>query len=77
MKISPWVQQTTGLEGWWVAVQFDRAVSWFGRYIESKLDERDQHGEPLYTLEGLLQEPDVDNKSGIAALSAIFGVINR
>lgn len=59
-------------------MQFDRAVSWFGRYVESKLSELDKDGKPLHTLDELL-DTDTDTAfntpEGLAAFGALFGVL--
>ena len=46
-----------GLEsGSWASYCLDSAVSLFGNYIESKLQERNKWGHSRYKLENLLQE---------------------
>jgi hypothetical protein len=57
LKLTTWTQARSHLnDGWWEGLQFDRAVMWFGRHVEGKLLERDDRGNALYTLEGLLSE---------------------
>lgn len=56
LNLLPWADEVThGLGGWWTCFQFDRAIVWFGRYVESRLSERhpDTH-QPQWTLEELL-----------------------
>lgn len=33
---------------------FDEAVGWFGSFVDSRLSEKDERGQPLYRLESLL-----------------------
>jgi len=71
------VEQTTGLDGWWVALQFDKAVVWFGRYVEAKCSETDDHGNHRHSLETLLGEKDTSANQSVQALIALFGVIEK
>lgn len=76
MQVHEWALDTTGLDGWWAAVQFDRAVSWFGRYIESKLSEYED-GEPVYSLDELLDAtPEHDGRAFIQLFAGALGVVN-
>ena len=38
-----------------LAWDFDRAVSYFGSYVESRLNERDNKGKPVTSLKALLR----------------------
>lgn len=69
--------ERTGFDGWWEALQLDRAVSWFGRYVESKLHETDKRGNPRYELEDLLADQQTNSQDGLKALAAMFGVIRK
>lgn len=64
-----------GFDGWWECVQFDRAVTWFGRHVENKLMERDDNGRSLYTLEMILDiEPDeAQQRANFDAFAAMLG----
>lgn len=64
--------ETTGLDGWWAALQLDRAVSWFGRFVESALDEMDD-GKPVHSLEELLGDSDTNGEGDLQAFLAAFG----
>lgn len=52
----------TGMEsewsGWWAAYQFDNAVTFFGTYIENRLNELDKEGKPIYKLEDFLEDDE-------------------
>jgi hypothetical protein len=59
-------------------LQFDRAVTWFGRHVENKLLERTDTGDPLYDLDELLGSGSQDDvKAAVQQLSAAFGVITN
>jgi hypothetical protein len=77
LGINQWALETTGLDGWWAGLQLDRAVSWVGRYIESKLSEIED-GEPVHSLSDLLDTEDVvlDGKALVQHLSQALGVVN-
>jgi hypothetical protein len=62
-----------GLDGWYAAFLLDRAVTWFGRYVENKLMERDRNGKPVHTLEALLRDADEAPRSDLHALVAALG----
>lgn len=50
----------------WEAFQFDMAVLTVGRWIDSKLAERDKQGKPIHRLQDLLREdtgPDAEFRS--------------
>jgi hypothetical protein len=54
LNIAAWVERTYGFDGWWTAFQFNRAVTYFGRYIEAASMERDDKQQLVYTLDELL-----------------------
>lgn len=57
MELSAWADEMTqGLAGWFLCDQVDRAVTFFGRYIEAKLHETDENGKFIHTLEELLDD---------------------
>jgi hypothetical protein len=37
-----------------LALWLDDAAAWFGKWVEARLSEKDEHGRPLYELDGLL-----------------------
>ena len=75
LRVREWATAKTGLDGWWTALQFDRAVAWFGRHVESLLSETDEHGHTKHTLAEVLgDEPDTDE--AMSWLTGMFGVIN-
>jgi len=81
LNLTAWVRREFGdwRDGWWECYQFDRAVSWLGRYVENKMSELNRDGEPMHTLEDLLAESDttMNSREGLAWLAAQFGVIRR
>jgi len=70
-----WVGQVYDLDGWWTCWQFDHAVTYFGRWIEAKLNETwPKTLKHKYTLEQLLAPP---TEPTIEAMIAQFSkVIN-
>ena len=44
------------IEDGWAALQFDLACLTVGRWVENRLEERDDRGRRINTLEGLLRE---------------------
>lgn len=46
-----------GMPDMWTALQFDRAVTMFGQWVEGKLMERDDDHNPKHTLRELLDLP--------------------
>lgn len=81
LNLTHWVKSKHGewRDGWWECLQLDRAVSWLGRYVESKMSELDRDGNPVYTLEELLEDTDttMNSREGLAWLAAQFGVIRK
>lgn len=63
-----------GLEDWWVTYQFDEAVIYWGVYVENKLNETDDKGKLVNSLENLLSEPRrVSAAEFVARANAMFG----
>jgi hypothetical protein len=62
----------------WLAWQFDNAVFTFGRWVDSKLNERDKKGKPKHKIEALLGiqkvMPEMPAEQVIRMLEAAFGV---
>lgn len=77
MNLKAWARKTSGFDGWWEALQFDRAVSWFGRYVEARLSETDSQGNYLYTLEDMLADAPPDRAVGLHQLMRQLGVIRK
>lgn len=77
LRLNEWALETTGLDGWWAAIQFDRAVCWLGRHVENKLLETDSNGRSQHRLEDILGEPEAGSSPILKQLSAVFGVVNR
>lgn len=77
LRIREWVRETSGFDGWWEALQFDRAVTYAGRFIENKLNELDSKGHPRHTINELLDDTPVSPQAELAGLMATFGVIQR
>ena len=48
----------------WLAYQLDLACLTVGRWVENRLAERDRKGQPLYTLEALLEEREPQEDKG-------------
>ena len=62
-------------DDWWTPLQFDAAVSFFGTWIEGKLNQYDDKGKPIYDLVQLLDdEPGQGADKAIDALKMTFGV---
>jgi hypothetical protein len=77
LNLRRWMQEQGALgDGWWEALQLDRAVGWFGRHVENKLMERNKQGQPVYTLEMLLDlNPDeARQRAQFDAFAAALGV---
>lgn len=77
LNLNEWAIETTGLDGWWACIQFDRAVSWFGRYVESKLSEYED-GTQVHSLADLLgvENEKQDAKAFIAAFGGALRTVN-
>jgi hypothetical protein len=81
LNLSAWAADLIGMPSdWWTAFQFDRAVSWFGRHIEGKLQETETIGSETrqkHKLEDLLAEtPVIDkNKASIEKYERMFGAL--
>lgn len=56
LGIPEWTTELFGEPCLWTAYQFDRAVVYLSRWIESKLSEVDKQGKPIYQLEDLLSQ---------------------
>lgn len=52
---------TDGLATWWTCYQFDSAVTYFGRWIDNKLEERDKQGKQKYKLSDLLKPKNLSS----------------
>lgn len=76
LNLNQWALDTTGLDGWWAALQLDRAVSWFGRFVESALDEM-RDGKPVHSLEELLGDETNGEGDLQAFLTAFGGALRR
>lgn len=50
----------------WMAYQIDESVLYFGRWVESKLNERDKKGKPKHTIDSIF------NNSTKASATALF-----
>jgi hypothetical protein len=56
------------------AIAFDTAVMTWGIFVENRLSERNEDGNPVWTLEQLLGKPeDIDNAANFAALIGFMG----
>lgn len=56
-RIADMVRARTGRDGWWEALQFDGAVTYFGTWCENKLNEYDPDAKRYrHTLEELLAD---------------------
>lgn len=69
LELRAWFDEMTdGLSGWLLCDQVDRAVTFFGRHVESKLHETNESGQFVYTLEEL-----IDNRTrGLSDLMRDF-----
>lgn len=63
------------MDGWWTALQFDRAVTWFGNHVEGLTGElvEDGHGhmKPKVTLEDVLSDKPGKVRSDTDAFIAL------
>ncbi len=60
----------------WLTYTFDRAVWMWGQWVESKLAERDAHGQAVWSWERILAEADpfaAENVGGADQLLALVG----
>lgn len=76
MKLRTQLRREDVFDPDWLCFCFDRAVTWFGRHVESKLQEFDKEsGEFEYTLDDLLRDDDevVDNMAELARMDALLG----
>lgn len=56
------------------AIAFDTAVMTWGVFCENRLQERNEDGNPVWSLDQLLGEPkDIDNAANFAALVGFMG----
>lgn len=72
LRLDEWVTSEFGLDGWWTTYQFDSAVTFWGNWVESKLNERDKNHHAVYTLDMLIS----DNPRQTQA-EAFFGAFER
>lgn len=72
-----WTEELIGFPDPWAAIQFDLAVSWFGHYVEAKLNEFDDHGHSRYQLGELLSTREENTQKFISILKAEGLYINR
>lgn len=77
MNLTPWVRQAYSWDGWWTCLQFDLAVSWFGRYVESRLMERDSKGNAVTTLEDLLKDGGSSQNNILNQFASALKVVNN
>lgn len=77
VRVREWASQMMGFEDTWTPYQFDRAVVWFGIWVENHLAERDKQGKPIHTLDTLLDADKPMVKAGLEFLMANFGVIRK
>jgi hypothetical protein len=56
LGINEWASELTGMDDTWTALQFDNAVTLFGRFIENKLEETDSKGKYVNKLSDLLDD---------------------
>lgn len=67
----------TGMPDDWAAINFDLAVSWFGHYVEARLNEYDDKThKPLHRLEDLLAQ-DSTSYDKFKQFAAGLGVYRR
>jgi hypothetical protein len=81
LGIREWAADLTGMpDDLWTPLQFDAAVSYFGNYVEGKLNEVDpKTGQHLHTLDDLLADPKqrVSKKAFIKSVLGLTGVSIR
>ena len=75
MRIEEWATNQLGMPDTWTALCVNKAVLYFGTWIENQLSIRDKHGNQLHTLKRLLTNPDeIDNDAAYAGLVGTFPV---
>lgn len=60
----------------WEAYQLDLVTYYTGKWIESKLEERDKKHKPIYKLEDLLAEPKAEGE-GSPMFGSLAGRVTR
>lgn len=73
LRLNEWVENTYQMDGWWTCIQFDRAVTYLGGWVDNKLLERDEKGHAIYTLEQLLAEKDTSSAASFLELVGYNG----
>lgn len=68
----PWASQYLGLTDTWTAIQFDAAVSYFGRWVDNRLSEFEKDGSAKYRLEDLLA--DESKPVSLVEFFSAFGI---
>lgn len=78
VDIPEWTKRLMGFSDPWTALQFDMAVSWFGHYVEAKLnDYDDKTHQPRFSLQELLSTREENTNSFLEMLEAQGMVITR
>lgn len=62
-----------GLRGKWLRWMFDDAVATFGRIVQNRVDERDNKGRQIWTVEDVLSGLAFRKRGGISDLFAASG----
>lgn len=57
----------------WAAMQFDSAVSYFGVWVENRLNRFDKQGKPVYSLDSLLTDTPTTGGGKITAMKGMLG----
>ena len=76
--IPKWTKRLMGFSDPWTALQFDMAVSWFGHYVEAKLNEfDDKTHQPRFSLQELLNTREENTNAFLSMLRNQGMVVKR
>lgn len=74
LKVQQWASSVLGMRDCITAVAFDTAVMTWGVFVENKLNERNEDGTQVWSLDQLLGEPeDINNEASFNALVTFMG----
>lgn len=81
LGIKRWASHILGLPDHATALSFDSAVMTFGVWAENRLSERDKEGRPIWTLDTLLSDVEIqprgDNRAALEFFQAMLGKVAR
>lgn len=68
-----WLLPGSVLKDTWTPLQFDAAVSYFGGWIENKLNQLDGQGNYVHELETLLDDAVSSEAAAMKSIKSMFG----